>query len=487
MDLRDYMQKLDKLGELITIDSEVDWKLEAGCIAAMSNRVMDGKGAIWCRNIKGYPKGFSEAWSLWVSPRRQPWRRMAIAMDLDPDIDYAGFSDELLRRWQSPIRPIQVSAETAPCKENIMIGKDVDLLKLPFPLVHGTDGGRYQTFMTQIVQDPDTGWTNWGQYRFQILTRNKMVGLQMMGQHGPTIYYVKYEARGKDMPFAYAIGGDPLIFVASTMSLPAGICEADYAGGMRRAALEVVRCETNDLLVPASAEIIIEGVEKPHERADEGPFGEYVGFVHGRIRSPVYRVTCITHRNNPILPGVCEGMMVTDTACVGSSTGGPAFMEEIRIHHPDWPIKRIANLLIPAWSICAVSTDVPYPGYLQDLSYFFFSHKATILMNTFVFVDPDVDVSDAEQVWRAVSLNANPARDFIVSDTDVITGPVESYITFEEKRGYRGGAQRIIDATTPRHWDAADRAQKVGKSDLFEKTYLGKLEERFKSYLSPQK
>src|SRR5205814_3011032 len=123
----------------------------------------------------------------------------------------------------------------------------------------------------------------------------------------------RYEARGVDMPYAIFFGGCPTGAMVGSMQMPAGVSEATIAGGLRRQPLELVKCETNDLLVPATSELVIEGHVRPYERWDEGPFGEATGYrASPRMPRPVFRVDCITYRNHPILPVSCAGTELDD-------------------------------------------------------------------------------------------------------------------------------------------------------------------------------
>ena len=186
-----------------------------------------------------------------------------------------------LQRRENLIKPIVV--DTGHCKENIMKGADVDILKFPIPLINGGDGGRYiGTWHTVITKDLDSSWVNWGMYRLMVQDRNTLGCLFPLQQHIGQMYQ-KYEAINRPMPIAVAIGGQPVIPIVSCVQIPPHVNEAEVAGGLQNAPIPLVRGETVDLYVPASAEIVLEGEVLPHERMVEGPFGEYMGMKQANL------------------------------------------------------------------------------------------------------------------------------------------------------------------------------------------------------------
>jgi 4-hydroxy-3-polyprenylbenzoate decarboxylase len=224
VELRQYLDKLKQQGQLNTIEEPIDWKLQAGAICSASNR--NGGPAVLLNNIKDYSKGFSLAGGLYTGPpnvlyaKEKPWSRQAIMLGLDPEVDWEGFVSEMTAGIANPIKPIQVTS--GPCKQNIISGEDVDVLKLPVPYLHEGDGGRYGTCSFVIVKDPETNWQYWGFHRWMVIDRNRLAGpleptiapfLSFPPYH-LSIIYEKYRAQKKAMPFCIVIGGDPANLLA---------------------------------------------------------------------------------------------------------------------------------------------------------------------------------------------------------------------------------------------------------------------------------
>src|SRR3990172_2492436 len=230
-----------------------------------------------------------------------PHSRLAMVLGLDPDCSREQFAFELLSRMQTSLKPVEVA--TGSCKEVVKMGKDANLFDLPFPTYAVGDGGRYSLTQAHICKDPDSDWVNWANYRAMLYSRNRYAIGAQVGSQFDEIFIAKYEPRGQSMPVATVIGADPAVFFVAGMELPPGVSEADVAGGIRKAPMELVRCETSDLLVPADAEVVIEGEVRPGEFLPEGPLTEASLFqASPRLPNYAVRVNCITHRKYPIIP-----------------------------------------------------------------------------------------------------------------------------------------------------------------------------------------
>ncbi|MDO8784763.1 MAG: UbiD family decarboxylase, partial [Syntrophales bacterium] len=249
-DLREYISALEKYNELVRIKDEVDWDCEAGAIFRRGHE--KEAQAILIENIRDYPN------TRLMGGLMSTFRRFAIAMELDPDIPLREMFKEFDARRANPIKPVLVDSGSA-YEENLLTGDEVDLSVLPTPMVHDGDGGRYLgTWHNLITKDPDSGWINWGMYR-QMIHNKKHLGALILPNSDAGKQKAKWEARGEPMPFASAIGGDPITNSVAAMPYGIEMDEVDMAGGLRQAPVELVKCKTVPLVVPANAEIIIEG------------------------------------------------------------------------------------------------------------------------------------------------------------------------------------------------------------------------------------
>ena len=310
-DLRGYLELLESVGLLKRVKAQVDLKHEIGAICARS---IDRRGpALLFENIKGY-HGMPLVCNI-LSTTEQ----LAVAFGTDPDEDqiYARIVHGMENRVKSLIR------QGGPCKEEIIKGDAIDVYKFPTPYWHELDGGQYiGTTAGCITRDPDTGILNMGSYRVMIkdtdrLATNirgphpiggrKAASWSSPGDMGAAEHIMRNEAKGVATPIALALGMDTLLTLASGSSVPPdqhGHTEFEAAGAWRGSPTELVQCETSDLLVPAHAEIIIEGEIVPKARTPEGPHGESTGFYGDNPEAFVIKVKCITHRREPMSYGL---------------------------------------------------------------------------------------------------------------------------------------------------------------------------------------
>ncbi len=311
-DLRAYISALQAIGEVQTIDKEVDWNLEIGAIIRRSYDLR--VPAPLFNQIKGIEPGFRVLGAP-AALSRQPglsYSRIALSLGLDARASGKEIVEALVAaHHRQPIPPREVA--TGPCKEHVLLGEDVDMLRLPTPLIHEGDGGRYiDTFGITVVQTPDKHWTNWSITRKMVVDKNRLTGLVVPNQHFGMID-AEWKKLGKPTPFAVAIGVEPFLPFVGGMPLPANVDESGYIGAYFGEPVDVVHCETVDLQVPATAEIVIEGFISHDETVSEGPMGEYTGYLERESHpKPVFHVTALTHRNNPIMTVVAGGEPVEE-------------------------------------------------------------------------------------------------------------------------------------------------------------------------------
>lgn len=454
LDVRQYIDILEKAGELRRVQTEVDWKFEVG---AMSRLVCERSGpAPFFENIKGYP-GHKIA-AVLMGPSKPLHGRTAIALGLDkntPTLDLIELIRQRVKRLQ---KPIGVQKSKAPCKEVILHGKDANLLKFPIPWIKEIDGGRYVgTWCLIITKDPDTGWVNWSTYRCMLIDEHTFsILLAPQRQHGGGMFK-KYEERGEPMPLTLVIGADPHSHIAAMSPIEYGICEAEVAGALRGEGVPVVQCETNDLEVPACAEIVIEAEVIPGERIEEGPFGEYTGHSAHRGEVPLVRVNCITHRHNPIYTMANMGKPHDDYAsCAMVMTAAVA-----KNHLEALGINEVKSVYYYTPGSAVVSI-MPGPGVKRRIISALQAGPRMLAIGI-VFVDVDVDVTNVEDVWWAITSRMNGENYEVIKK--VAANMLFPWLT-PEQREIKEASIWVMDATFPHNWSAQYRQKHTGISDF---------------------
>lgn len=446
-DLREYISSLEDEGELLRIQKEVDWNLEVGAIIRKSYD-LKAKAPLF-EKIKDYPEGYrilGAPAGVSSKPNRF-YARVAISLEMRPDSSYEEITEEYLNRKKNPIKPIVISEGA--CKEEVQIGEEVDLFKLPAPYIHEGDGGRYiSTWHAIITRDPDSEWVNWGMYRQMIHSKNTLGGLMHPNQH-VGLHYYEYEKQNRPMEFAVAIGTEPITPIVAATMLPVGVNEADVIGALRKEPLDLVKCETVNLYVPAHSEIVFEGVVFPNERKDEGPFGEYTGYrVSERAPRPVYHVKAITHRKNPVLPVSCMGVPIDDSAAIMPLVQSAEILECVR--NQGFPVRMVYSPPEGVSHMVFVSTKVPYPNYSSHLANAIWGSAFGKGTHFLLIVDDDVDVTNREEVIWAMATRCHPYKG-IHRDTQGIGHPLLPFLSIEERRNCLG-AKVLFDCTWPKEW-----------------------------------
>src|SRR3990172_3538408 len=277
-DLRGWIDWLESRGQLRRVAAEVDWDLELGGIAR-TVQCMEGPALLF-ENIKDHKN--TRGRRLFLGGLGS-YPRVAATLGLPMDASLPDMIAHCRRAFREGIRPMVVSS--APVKENIVSGADINLYEFPVPRWHHLDGGRYiDTFAGVVTKDPETGEVNVGMYRGMIVGKNKIAKLMVMAQHWGRHFY-KYREMGKPMPVAIVYGWDDALPFCACMPIPhRGYSEWDVIGAIRGEPVQLVKCETMDLEVPASAEIVVEGTISPDPATFEleGPFGEYTGWCEGK-------------------------------------------------------------------------------------------------------------------------------------------------------------------------------------------------------------
>ncbi len=459
-DNRQFVDALEKTGDIVRVKREIDWDLEAGAII---RRLCETNGpAALFEKVKDYPDGYRI-----LGGPLATFRRLSIALGLEPHTPFRSIVEEYGRRLSHPIKPRVMAS--GPCKENVMVGKDVDLFRFPAPLIHGGDGGRYiGTWHVVVTKDPDSEWVNWGMYRLMVYDRQRIAGLLVPFQHGPSIFYQKYKAQGKAMPFAAAIGADPICSLTACSRYERGESEVDFAGALRQEPVELVKCETSDLLVPAHAEIVLEGEILPNTVVEEGPFGEYTGYSSlPRSLKPVYQIKAITYRNDPILPMTCVGFPTTEDHTTASLSFSHWFHKLLK----EWGIP-VSGVFVPplaAGILAIVGVKPLYPNIAAQVA-----KLMTIsgLPAHVIVVDDETDIYNLQEVLHALATKCHPVRGIRKFDDDTAT-PLLPFFSSEDRAKGRG-ARAIYDCTFPAEWPRPSVPRKV----TFDKAYPTDIKDR---------
>ena len=441
-DLREYLDTLKQNNDLLEVNKEVDWNLEVGAIMRKIDEGKKGPSLLF-NNIKDYSSGYRLLGEPMVT-----YRHLCAAMEMPIDTPYRTLLEEYGKRIKNPIKPVVV--KEGPCKENILTGDSIDMFKFPIPLIHDGDGGRYcSTWHIVILKDPESQWVNWGMYRQMVHEKNLLGGLILPFQHGGIIWS-KYQQAKKPMEFAVALGTEPLTTAIGACCPPYGVNEADIAGGLRGEPVELIKCETVDLYAPATSEIVIEGVVSADELRTEGPFGEYTGYQCSIPQPrPVYHITAINHRNDPILPFTNMGVPI-DSGHIIFSVGVAYDTLEI-LKKEGLPVTGIYLTPETALGLLVVSTKTPFPHTAAKIASCLWGSKVAIWTPKIMVVDEDVDPTDLSQVLHAFATKCNPKDGHIVLD---ISGTPATPFMSPSAKNLQSMTVSCYDCTWPKGWSS---------------------------------
>jgi UbiD family decarboxylase len=418
-DLREFVGFLESKGELIRTQKPVDVKYE---ISAYIRKTSDVQGpALLFDNVKDFAMPVLGG----VFATR---KRAFLALETSNE-DYVNKFQNALDHLVVPKRVAE-----APCKEIVIRGKDVDLSKLPVPIFSEKDPAPFITLGLCISRDPKGG-KNTSIYRLQLKGRNR---LGIMAQH-LVRQLMEAESIGKGLPIAIAIGTDPVLPLATQWMAPYGTDELALAGALRGAPVEVVKAETVDLEVPATAEIIIEGMVLPNVREEEGPFGEVSGYYTPSNPKPVIEVTAITHRKKPIYQAALTGMPTTENHILKQLPLEATYYWQLKKEFPG-----VTAVHFPAAGTvgmtCVIAMKQAYECEARNLIAAMIGTRRNKIT---VVVDDDVDITDMEKVWWAITTRTQADEDVIVFPRVVATAMDPSV------RKLRVGSSLGIDATVP--------------------------------------
>ncbi len=422
---QDFLTALERAGELRHIRCEVDPHLE---ITEIADRVMkspNGGPAL----VFDHPRNCSVPVAINTLGSR---KRISMALGVNDIEEIASEIDDLLKpevpaglvdkikmlpklSRLSAMPPKTVS--NGICQEVVRTGDEVDLNELPVLHCWPQDGGPTITLPLVFTFDPATGKRNVGMYRLQVLSRNT-TGMHWQLHHGGAEHYRQSEELNRRIEVAVALGGDPAVIYAATAPLPPNLDEMLFAGFLRRKPVSLVPCKTVSLQVPADAEYVLEGYVNPHERCTEGPFGDHTGYYSLADQYPIFHVTALTHRRNPVYPTTIVGIPPMEDGWIGKATER-IFLPLIRLSLPE-----VVDINLPVQGIfhnlALISIRKRYAGQAFKVMNAVWSLGQMMLTKIVCVFDEDVNVQNMDEVIWRLGNNIDPER-----DTLIVKGPID--------------------------------------------------------------
>lgn len=419
--LGEFVEVLEKAGELIRIKAPVSRELEITQITDLASKSPGGGKALFFENVKGseFPvltNAFGSerriCMALGVPNLEALTQRLRRFIQLEPPRSIRDALG-LLPMGLEALRFLPKKVKRAACQEVVHVGAEVDLSRLPVLQCWPQDGGPFITLPVVITRSLDTGRRNAGMYRLQVYDRNT-TGMHWHIHKDGSHYYQEYRKAGKRMPVAVAIGTDPATTYAATAPLPRGVDEMILAGFIRRKPVQMVRCITVDLLVPAEAEFVLEGYVEPDELRLEGPFGDHTGYYSLVGDYPVFHVTAITHRKNPIYSATVVGRPPMEDCYLAKAT------ERIFLPLLNTVLPEIHDYWMP-WegvfhNITVVSIHKGYPGHPRRIMSAAWSQGQMSFCKAVAVVDASVDLQNPRETLEAILNEVDLESDLYISE-----------------------------------------------------------------------
>ena len=460
-DLRDFIAQLEKRGELKRVTAEVDPRLE---MTEICDRVLKSQGpAILFEKPKGHSipvlgnlfgtvkrvaLGMGEES---VEALREVGKLLAYLKEPDPPQGLKDAWDKLpVLKQVLNMAPKKVSG--APCQEIVWEGGDVDLSRLPIQTCWPEDAGPMITWGLTVTRGPHKKRQNLGIYRQQVIAPNKVI-MRWLSARGGALDFRDHTLAhpGTPFPVAVALGADPATLLGAVTPVPDTLSEYQFAGLLRGAKTEVVKCLSHDLQVPASAEIVLEGAIHPEETALEGPFGDHTGYYNEQERFPVFTIQRITMRRQPIYHSTYTGKPPDEPAILGVALN-EVFVPLLQKQFPE-----ITDFYLPpegcSYRLACVSMKKQYPGHAKRVMFGIWSFLRQFMYTKFIIItDDDVNIRDWKEVIWAVTTRVDPLRDTLLVENTPI-----DYLDFASPVSGLG-SKMAIDATnkwpaeTTRQW-----------------------------------
>ena len=424
-DLRDFIRLLEQQGELKRVTAEVDPNLE---ITEICDRTLRAGGpALLFENPKG--SNIPLLGNLFGTPKRvalgmgqdsvtalrEVGKLLAYLKEPEPP---KGMKDAFgkLPIFKQVLNMSPKNVSSAPCQEVVKEGKDVDLGELPIQTCWPGDAGPLITWGLVVTQGPHKPRQNLGIYRQQVIAPNKVI-MRWLSHRGGALDFLEWQKAhpGKRFPVSVALGADPATILGAVTPVPDALSEYAFAGLLRGSKTETVKCLTNDLTVPASAEIVLEGYLEPGEMAPEGPFGDHTGYYNEVDNFPVFTIEKMTHRKSPIYHSTYTGRPPDEPAILGVALN-EVFVPILQKQFPE-----IVDFYLPpegcSYRLAVVSIKKQYPGHAKRVMLGVWSFLRQFMYTKFVIItDDDVNVRDWEDVIWAMTTRMDPMRDTTMID-----------------------------------------------------------------------
>jgi 2,5-furandicarboxylate decarboxylase 1 len=428
-DLREFLGLLEEKGDLIRVKRKVNLHTEVGK-ALRKLYHYGGKSVIF-----EHPGDCQMALCAGIFSTRKKtlWAFEATEENI---------FEKVLNGLQNPIKP--VLREAGECQEVVLDGADIDLFQIPVPTYNPEDGGPYLTAAITVSKDPETGIPDIGHYRFQVIGKDKMSFLAQ-----PFHRFGKNMAKAIKMrvPFEAAlfIGGDPILGYTCQTQLPDDTNDWEIAGGYRGQPVELVKCRTVDLEVPATSEIVLELKIHYDETYFEGPLSEYTGYYTPPSDKPIAIVSAITHRKDPICQGLLTGKPVTENHILKQIPFEASFYREMKLRFPT--VSNVA--IIPSGGVSFYVIIAMQPRYAGEPKHaILHAMNSNIRPKWVIVVDDDIDIHNSADVEWAQAFRVQPARDIFIID-GVPAGPLDPSVEETENLAARTASAIGIDATRP--------------------------------------
>jgi 4-hydroxy-3-polyprenylbenzoate decarboxylase len=460
-DLRDFISQLEKLGELKRVTAPVSTHLE---MTEICDRVLRAQGpAVLFENPVGHKMPVLA--NLFGTPRRvalgmgeesvaalrEVGKLLAYLKEPEPP---KGLRDAW-EKWPVLKQVLTMSPKvvsSAPCQEIVWEGNDVDLSKLPIQHCWPGDIAPLITWGLVVTRGPNKTRQNLGIYRQQVIAPNKVI-MRWLAHRGGALDFRDHCEKhpGQPFPISVVIGADPATILGAVTPVPDSLSEYQFAGLLRGAKTELVKCLGSDLQVPASAEIVLEGVIHPNESALEGPYGDHTGYYNEQDKFPVFTIERITMRREPIYHSTYTGKPPDEPAMLGVALN-EVFVPLLQKQFPE-----IVDFYLPpegcSYRMAVVSIKKQYPGHAKRVMFGIWSYLRQFMYTKFIIVvDDDIDIRNWQEVIWAITTRVDPVRDTLLVENTPI-----DYLDFASPVSGLGGKMGL-DATnkwqgeTQREW-----------------------------------